>query len=178
MNGQRLDPATDGRPDSRPTVRDALQNVTDPISGSSIPVGDLMNDFNFSQKPLAPLILTTQIPVDFASNPFKNQPPGELSMSWTSVYLTGNGTGNGIEATYNLRRSTISGGPYTLVSGCSNANGGGAANLSSCSISGVTSRCCLDPGQTSGATYYYVVTSVNYKGVETPYSTELTLIAP
>jgi phospholipase C len=46
MGGQRLNPATDGRPDPRPTVRDAL-----PI------LGDLAKEFDFSQTPLPPLIL-------------------------------------------------------------------------------------------------------------------------
>jgi phospholipase C len=46
LGGQRLDPATDGRPDPRPTVR---ENV--PI------LGDLVNDFDFTQAPRAPLIL-------------------------------------------------------------------------------------------------------------------------
>jgi hypothetical protein len=45
LGGQRLDPATDGRPDSRPTVREAL-----------VP-GDLLNDFDFNQRPLPPLNL-------------------------------------------------------------------------------------------------------------------------
>src|SRR6476659_7802213 len=40
LGGQRLDPRTDGRPDSRPTVR---ENV--PI------LGNLINDFNFHKHP-------------------------------------------------------------------------------------------------------------------------------
>ncbi len=46
LGGQRLDPRTDGRPDPRPDVRENL-----PILGS------LLNDFDFSQPPLPPLIL-------------------------------------------------------------------------------------------------------------------------
>ena len=46
LGGQRLDPATDGRPDSRPTVREDL-----PI------LGDLADAFDFTQEPLPPLIL-------------------------------------------------------------------------------------------------------------------------
>ena len=46
LGGQRLDPATDTRPDSRPTVR---ENVTI--------LGDLREDFNFSQEPRPPMIL-------------------------------------------------------------------------------------------------------------------------
>ena len=47
MGGARLDPATDGRPDSRPTVRENVSIL-----------GNLINDFDFSQRPLPPLILT------------------------------------------------------------------------------------------------------------------------
>ncbi len=46
LAGQRIDPATDGRPDRRPTVR---ENV--PI------LGDLRRDFDFTQKPRAPELL-------------------------------------------------------------------------------------------------------------------------
>jgi phospholipase C len=49
LGGQRLNPATDGRPDSRPDVRESA-----PILGS------LVRDFNFDQRPRPPLIL----PVD------------------------------------------------------------------------------------------------------------------
>jgi phospholipase C len=46
LNGQRLDPATDGRPDPRPSVRE-----------NSTTLGNLVSDFNFSQSPRAPLTL-------------------------------------------------------------------------------------------------------------------------
>jgi phospholipase C len=46
LGGQRLDPATDGRPDSRPTVRENV-NV----------LGDLRTEFNFDEPPRPPLIL-------------------------------------------------------------------------------------------------------------------------
>ena len=47
LGGQRLDPATDGRPDPRPSVRE----------DASI-LGVLINDFDFSQPPRKPLILS------------------------------------------------------------------------------------------------------------------------
>src|SRR5205823_10431555 len=46
LSSQRLDPATDGRPDPRPDVREA-----NPLLGS------MTKDFDFHQKPRAPLIL-------------------------------------------------------------------------------------------------------------------------
>jgi phospholipase C len=46
LGGQRLDPKTDGRPDPRPTVR---ENVS--------VLGDVANDFDFSQTPRPPMLL-------------------------------------------------------------------------------------------------------------------------
>ncbi len=46
LNGQRLDPATDGRPDSRPAVREAAPEL-----------GDLLRDFDFLQAPRPALLL-------------------------------------------------------------------------------------------------------------------------
>ena len=51
LGGQRLDPATDGRPDLRPTVR---ENVS--------ALGDVALDFDFSQKPRKPLLLPLHPP--------------------------------------------------------------------------------------------------------------------
>ena len=46
LDGRRLDPATDGRPDARPTVREDVRLL-----------GDLAEAFNFRQQPRDPLIL-------------------------------------------------------------------------------------------------------------------------
>jgi phospholipase C len=46
LHGRRLDPATDGRPDARPDVRDAMPQI-----------GDMTRAFDFEQKPLPPLLL-------------------------------------------------------------------------------------------------------------------------
>ncbi len=46
LDGQRLNPATDGRPDPRPDVREANRLL-----------GSLQSDFDFSQPPRAPVIL-------------------------------------------------------------------------------------------------------------------------
>jgi phospholipase C len=59
LEGERLDPATDGRPDSRPSVRENA-----PILGS------LVRDFDFSEPPAPPFILPTapapwSMPTDF-----------------------------------------------------------------------------------------------------------------
>jgi phospholipase C len=51
LGGQRLDPATDGRPDRRPDVRE----------NESV-LGDIVSDFDFSQTPRKPLLLPLHPP--------------------------------------------------------------------------------------------------------------------
>ena len=51
LSGARIDPKTDGRPDSRPDVRE-----------NAAILGDLRNDFDFSQKPRPPLLLPLHPP--------------------------------------------------------------------------------------------------------------------
>jgi phospholipase C len=58
LGGQRLDPATDGRPDPRLDVREAS-----PL------VGDLTSDFDFQQPPRAPLILPVCPRTDLVPQP-------------------------------------------------------------------------------------------------------------
>jgi hypothetical protein len=50
LGGQRLNPRTDGRPDPRPDVRETEPGL-----------GDLIRDFNFSQRPRPPLLLPTNV---------------------------------------------------------------------------------------------------------------------
>ena len=58
LGGARLDPKTDGRPDPRPDVRENA-----PI------LGNLVQDFNFSQPPRAPVLLPTNPRTDSPSIP-------------------------------------------------------------------------------------------------------------
>jgi phospholipase C len=58
LNGQRIDPKTDGRPDPRPTVRENAPQL-----------GNLLQDFDFSQSPQPPLVLPTNPPPGPASIP-------------------------------------------------------------------------------------------------------------
>ena len=46
LGGARLDPLTDGWPDSRPTVRENARKL-----------GDIALEFDFTQEPLPPLVL-------------------------------------------------------------------------------------------------------------------------
>jgi phospholipase C len=65
LGGQRLNPETDGRPDSRPDVREEAPGL-----------GDLEEDFNFNQAPIPPLIL----PPEPAPGP-ASCPPGSVPSS-------------------------------------------------------------------------------------------------
>ena len=58
LRGARLNPRTDGRPDPRPTVRDA-----------SAVLGNLVKDFDFTQKPRKPVFLPTRPRPGKASKP-------------------------------------------------------------------------------------------------------------
>ena len=66
LGGARLDPNTDGRPDSRPGVRE-----NEPI------LGDLAADFDFSLPPRPPMLLPTNPPTDSPTIPayFSGKPP-------------------------------------------------------------------------------------------------------
>jgi phospholipase C len=66
LGAARLDPATDGRPDPRPDVRE-----DEPV------LGQLSRDFDFSQPPRAPVLLATNPPTDSPAIPawFRGQPP-------------------------------------------------------------------------------------------------------
>jgi phospholipase C len=58
LGGRRLDPATDGRPDPRPDVREAIAVL-----------GDLSSDFDFNQQPRPPEILPLHPAAGPASTP-------------------------------------------------------------------------------------------------------------
>jgi hypothetical protein len=64
LGGARLNPATDGRPDPRPDVRENAPGL-----------GNLESDFNFNQAPRPALILSTHPAPGPASNPPGSAPP-------------------------------------------------------------------------------------------------------
>jgi phospholipase C len=61
LNSQRLDPATDGRPDSRPFVPETITTGEAYPTNKIVQIGDLVNDFDFKRKPIRPLILDNHI---------------------------------------------------------------------------------------------------------------------
>lgn len=62
MGGARLIPASLGEPDSRPDIRDSLRSATF-VGGRVRRIGRLMDEFDFTQTPLPPLLLSTHIPI-------------------------------------------------------------------------------------------------------------------
>ncbi|MGH9125570.1 MAG: alkaline phosphatase family protein [Acidimicrobiales bacterium] len=64
LGGQRLDPATDGRPDPRPDVRE----------DASI-LGNLLNDFDFHQAPHPPVVLPVHPQTTLTGTPAANALP-------------------------------------------------------------------------------------------------------
>jgi phospholipase C len=66
LGGARLNPKTDGRPDRRPDVREDEPEL-----------GNLVEDFDFNQRPRPPVLLATNPPTDSPSIPgyFRGKPP-------------------------------------------------------------------------------------------------------
>jgi fibronectin type 3 domain-containing protein len=77
-----------------------------------------------------------------------------------SVLLTWNASTSPSISGYNLYRGTVSGGPYTKITG-----------------SLVPSTSYVDNSVTSGQTYFYVATTVA-NSMESSYSTEVTAVVP
>ncbi len=93
LNKERLDPATDGRPDRRPDVRENAAGL-----------GDIANDFDFNQTPRPPLLLSTDPEPGPAS-----KPPGEEApvVETTTAAPVGQSTAT-LNATVNAGTQTLS----------------------------------------------------------------------
>ena len=79
LGGQRLDPATDGRPDPRPTCARTRRS-----SATSL------NDFDFTQAPRAPLVLPLHPRPGFRRGPESGTGPAPV------VRFAGSGEGAGV----------------------------------------------------------------------------------
>jgi phospholipase C len=89
--GARLDPAALGNPDNRPDIRDELTQVTF-IDGTTEQIGDLLEEFDFNQTPLSPLVLSTHIPTELRiscrTDPNDDSDQCEIptvTLSWVAV---------------------------------------------------------------------------------------------
>jgi phospholipase C len=61
LNSERLDPATDSRPDPRPDVREALTTGYVEPGHKKVDIGDLLNDFDFEQNPIRRIVLSNTV---------------------------------------------------------------------------------------------------------------------
>ena len=92
INGTRLDPTAMGQPDARPDIRDSLTSVTFP-DGTTQPIGNLMNEFDFTQTPLPPLVQSTHVPTGItiscgstdANNPQNCAAGTPVTVTWKAV---------------------------------------------------------------------------------------------
>ncbi|MBV8462792.1 MAG: hypothetical protein JO368_05835 [Acidimicrobiales bacterium] len=64
LGGQRIDPRTDGRPDPRPDVREDERLL-----------GNLVEDFDFSQSPRSPVVLPVHPPTTLTGTPLPSEVP-------------------------------------------------------------------------------------------------------
>jgi phospholipase C len=74
LHGQRIDPATDGRPDPRPTVRENVKIL-----------GNLVNDFDFDQSPRSPVVLSVHPKTTLTGTP----KPSQVSEAARAPYRDG-----------------------------------------------------------------------------------------
>jgi phospholipase C len=148
MGGARLDPAAMGQPDSRPDVRDALTSVTFP-GGRVAPIGSLINEFDFSQQPLPPLVLSTHIPVGITLACGSTDPNNPQDCTGSDVHLKWlKVTGPEVK------------GPFTYVV---------LRDGTQPPVCSVTAVYCKDTNVPSGV-HYYTVYSVATGGVTSPAS--------
>ena len=147
LGGARLDPATDGRPDPRPTVRERAGIL-----------GDLVNDFDFSQVPRAPLPLPvhptttlTNVPPYPPRNMTVVPGDGQVTLTWFGPISAG---GSPITS-YKVV-------PYVGTSPAPSTSFPATGGSPSSAISGVVR------GLTNGTTYTFTMFAVNAIGVGIP----------
>jgi phospholipase C len=150
LGGARLNPATDGRPDRRPLVREEAPGL-----------GDVANDFNFNQVPRAPLLLAPRPEPGPRSEPPGGipNPPSVISGAASSI----DQTSATLNATVNPNEGIVSDchfeyGTSTLYGSsapCSSSPGGGERPVAvSASLQGLAAR----------TSYYFRIAATNAGG--------------
>ena len=146
MNSARLDPVKLGHPDARPDIRDKLTEVTFP-DGSTAPIGNLIDEFDFAQAPSPPLILSTHIPTGIVTACGSNDPNNPQTCGQTDVKIS-----------WNAVAGTYVPGPFTYqISRDGHALASCRTNLTHCT----------DKGAPQG-THFYTVHSIEQNGVVSP----------
>ena len=137
LNGQRLDPATDGRPDPRPDVRE-----------NAAVLGDLSAEFDFTQTPRPPLVL----PVHPTTTLTSTAPFGPISASAEP--------GDGRATVHWIKPWTDGGSAITGYAVTPTQNGAVQPTIT---FTGTATTVTLT-GLTNGATYTFVVAARNSLG--------------
>ena len=141
LNGQRLDPTTDGRPDPRPDVRENA-----PV------LGDLSEDFDFTQAPRAPLVLPVNPSTTLtAIVPFGPRSPsavpanGAATVTWLNPQSDGGSPITGYRVSP-FKNGTLDSAHVVTI----NSNSARSASVS---------------GLINGQAYTFTVAGINAKGV-------------
>jgi len=146
MGGTRLDPTAMGEPDSRPTIRDEVKTGTYP-DGSIARIGHLIDEFDFKQAPLPPLVLSTHIP-----------PSISIACGSTTAGNPQDCTRDGVQINWHTVVSAMVPGPFTYQ-----VLRDGVA-IARCLTGGVN---CSDRGVPSGQ-HFYRVYSIDSTNVASP----------
>jgi hypothetical protein len=142
LDGQRLDPNTDGRPDPRPDVRE-----------NAAVLGDLASDFDFTQDPRPPLLLPVHPATTLTSVvPFAPRSPsgapgtgsGVATVQWKAPISDGGSPITGYRI-FPFIGSTVQSAKITTVS--------------------AGARSAMIGGFTNGQRYTFKVAAINAKGV-------------
>ena len=148
LEGSRLNPATDGRPDRRPDVREEAPGL-----------GSLTNDFNFEQAPRAPVLLSAEPePGEASKPPGSQQPPavetGVAAGHSTSVTLPGTVNPDGASvSSCRFEYGTTTG--YGSNAACASLPGSGSSPAPvSAALSGLAAN----------TTYHYRLLATNSAG--------------
>jgi phospholipase C len=155
MGGARLDPTALGNPDNRPDLRDELTTAKFPDGHSEL-IGDLMKEFDFTQTPIAPMLLTTHIPTGIHSycRKAKSDYNNDCQLKTVRVFW------DPIAGTDLLAPFTF----HVLRDG---------VEVAACTTT--TTQCLDTPGT---GTHYYQVYSVDKNGVVSPPSPSALAIEP
>jgi len=145
----RLVPANFGNPDKRPYFPDSLTSIQS-ITGQTIPIGDLMNAFDFTQSPLPPLVLSNAI-------------PGGLLAICTSGFAA-TCTNTTVTLQWQSLGARVTGVVYHIIRD--------GVEVPNCTTSKLT--CTDQPG--SGTHQYQIYSVVN--GVSSPYSATAEITEP
>jgi hypothetical protein len=162
-------PITDSDPQFRrdllgnQIVRETVKNLIDPRNGGAIPVGDLLNDFDFSQSPLDPLIEPVTIPVQFQAS-FDSYGTNIFPLFWQPVTTATNTVPLQL-VNYTVWGTPTSGQDYQAV--CVLPASTPAAQLK-----------CSDTHAPPGIERHYVITSTYRIPNPSPYLAQSWLCAP